>query len=221
MKLITETFINNVELIDKSEYAEGRTRFWHDLRRFMSQQLFANIQFDKKLETAGAYFQRQRFQFDRIYMPEESAELILEGSGAATRGSLRFVDDYNFGLFLHEASHYLHMIKDGGRFLAPSLNGEHPKHLMNKMGHHSDSYTIDIEYEAGYRSLMYSSQYNMYSPTDRTILELNLSNMLHYITILNRESFEGCDPEVFKRRVKEWKETTESFEDISDYMTVV
>ena len=69
MKLITETFINNIELIDKSEYAEGRTRFWHDLQRFMSQQLFANIQFDKKLETAGAYFQRQRFQFDRIYMP--------------------------------------------------------------------------------------------------------------------------------------------------------
>ena len=48
MKVITETFINNIELIDKSEYAEGRTRFWHDLQRFMSQQLFANIQFDKK-----------------------------------------------------------------------------------------------------------------------------------------------------------------------------
>ena len=221
MKLITETFIKNIKLIDNSEYAEGRTRFWHDLQWFMSEQLFANIQFDEKLTTAEAFFQRQRFKLDRIYMPEESAEVILEGSGAETRGSIRFVDDYNFGLFLHEASHYLHLIKDEGKFLAPSLNGEHPKRLINKEGFHSKSYTIDIEYEAGYRSLMYSNLYNLYAPDDRTVLELNLSNMLNYITILNKESFDGCDPEVFKRRLKEWKKTTDSFEDISDYMTVI
>ena len=50
---------------------------------------------------------------------------------------------------------------------------------------------------------------------------MNLVNMLNYLTILNSNDFEGCDPEVWKRRVKEWPKTIRSFDEISDYMTVV
>ena len=219
MKLITEVFVKNVSLVDESGYASGRTRFWRDLQNFMADQIFANIQFDKKLETASAYFQREQLKFDRIYMPEETAEVILEGTGADTRGTLRFVDDRAFGLFLHEASHYLHMIKDGGKFLSPTIKAA-PKHLMTNSGKHSVSYTVDIEYEAGYRSLLYSKQYGLFAEGDRTVTELNLENMLNYIEILNGKDFENCDPAVYKRRLEEWKHETE-FEEISDYMTVI
>ena len=113
--VLTETFIKNIALVDDGEYAAGRTRFWHDLQDFMSRQLIAFIQFGEKPKNAAAYFQRQSLQVDRIYMPEDSAEIKLEGySGPETRGSIRFVDDHSFALFLHEASHYLHLIKDAG-----------------------------------------------------------------------------------------------------------
>ena len=34
--VLTETFIKNIVLVDDSEYAPGRTRFWHDLQEFIS-----------------------------------------------------------------------------------------------------------------------------------------------------------------------------------------
>ena len=184
--VLTETFIKNIVLVDDSEYAPGRTRFWHDLQDFMSQQLIAFIQFDEKPKKAAAYFQRQSLQVDRIYMPEDSAEIKLEGSGAETKGSIRFVDDHSFALFLHEASHYLHLIKDHGNFMAPTIK-DRPKKLMTKTGAHHQDFTIDFE----------------------------------YLTVLNSDDFDGCDPEVWKRRVKEWPKTIRSFDEISDYMTVV
>lgn len=218
--VLTETFIKNIVLIDNSEYAPGRTRFWNDLQHFMSQQIIAFIQFDKKPENAEAFFKRQSLKVDTIYMPEDSAEIKLEGSGAETRGSIRFVDDHSFALFLHEVSHYLHLIKDHGNFMAPTIKYMSKK-LMTKTGAHHQDFTIDFEYEAGYRSLKYSRLYNMFPENDRTVLDLNLKNMLNYLTILNSDDFDGCDPEVWKRRIKEWHKTIHSFDEISDYMTVV
>ena len=218
--VLTETFIKNIVLVDDGEYAPGRTRFWHDLQDFMSRQLIAFIQFDEKPKNAEAYFQRQSLQVDRIYMPENSAEIKLEGSDAETKGTIRFVDDHSFALFLHEASHYLHLIKDHGNFMAPTIK-DRPKKLMTKTGAHHRDFTVDFEYEAGYRSLKYARLYNMFPENDRTVLDLNLVNMLNYLTILNSNDFEGCDPEVWKRRVKEWPKTIRSFDEISDYMTVV
>ena len=46
--VLTETFIKNIVLVDDNEYAPGRTRFWHDLQDFMSQQLIAFIQFETR-----------------------------------------------------------------------------------------------------------------------------------------------------------------------------
>lgn len=220
MQEITSDFIKNVMLVDKSEYASGRTRFWSYIQNFMSSQLFASIEFDKKPPNALAFFQRQRYEMDRIYMPEGSAELQLTGEGPATTGTIRFVDDYNFALFLHEASHYLHMIKDAMTFTAPSLQKLSGTKIMNEVGMFSKSYVVDLEYEAGYRSLTYARQYSLFAPDDRTVEELNLSNMLNYIMILNKHDFDGCNPKVYKRRIEEWKHTT-SFKDIADYMTVI
>ena len=50
---------------------------------------------------------------------------------------------------------------------------------------------------------------------------MNLKNMLNYITILNSEDFKGCDPKVWERRIDEWPSSIQSFDEISDYMTVV
>ena len=218
--VLSETFIKNIELVDNSEYAPGRIRFWHDLQNFMSTQLVAFIQFDEKPKEGTAYFQRQSLKVDHIYMPEDSAEIKLEGSGAETKGTIRFVNDHNFALFLHEVSHYLHLVKDDGKFISPSIKDK-PKKLMSKSGLHSKTYTIDIEYEAGYRSLKYARLYNMFPENDRTVLEINLINMMNYITIINEKDFVGCDPEVWKRRIKEWPKGIRTFDEISDYMTVI
>lgn len=217
--VISETFIKNIVLVDDSECASGRAHFWHNLADFMSSQLVAFIQFDKKPKGASAFFQRQSLQVDRIYLPEEIAEIKLEGSGAETRGTIRFVDDLSFAIFLHETSHYYHVAKDEGKFLAPTIKA--PKKLLSKSGAHHQDYTVDFEYEAGYRSLMYSRLYNLFPSNNRTVLEMNLKNMLNYITILNREDFEGCDPKVWSRRIDEWPSSIQSFDEISDYMTVV
>ena len=220
MQLIAETFVKNVRLVDNGRYAEGRARFWDDLADFMSTRFFANIQFDKKPPSGiEAYFSRSRFDYDTIYIPEDKARVTLEGSGVGTTGTVEFVDDYAFALFLHEASHYIHLIKDGGKFTAPSLESRKAV-AMTKSGAHAAVDTIDLEYEAGYRSLRTSKAYGLFPEGDRTVLELNLSNMLNYIDILNRKDFEGCDPEVFKRRIEEWKHST-GYDEISDYMTVV
>ena len=94
MKVITETFINNIELIDKSEYAEGRTRFWHDLQDFMSQQLhkdvryfdFSDLDSTRAIGDSLIMVLRQRTAQDIVYQERTGHTLLflranyLEGS---------------------------------------------------------------------------------------------------------------------------------------------
>ena len=78
-------------------------------------------------------------------------------------------------------------------------------------------YVIDLEYEAGYRSLYLNNLYQMFPTEDRTILELNLTNMFNYINILNRDEF---NKETFKERCINYIKNAEFFTDL-DYDIVI
>lgn len=68
---------------------------------------------------------------------------------------------------------------------------------------------------------MMSKEYSLFPDGDRTLLEMNLVNMLHYIDIVNAYRFKGCDSKVFERRQKEWVATVSDFSQIHDYEVVV
>lgn len=209
MITLTENYIKRYKLIDDNP---GRQSFWRFLVGYMSTQMFASIMFvedfDKRI---GGFFANDLYAGDQILkdikgivLPQKSVKVCTDEG----QESVKFNTDRDFATFLHEASHYLHVVKDNGSFHCPFLQG------------HDMSAVRDMEYEAGWRSLETSHIYGMFPPDDRTVLEMNLKNMLHYVKIENLEEFKGND-QLFRDRQVTWIKSVKKFSDIHDYKVVI
>lgn len=205
----TEDNIMNVELIDESPYSENRREFFEMIKKELSKEFMSCLIIGNKLENAGGYFTNSKM-LPRIVLPEDTAE--------CTEKSIKFKNDDCFGIFVHECSHYLHIIKDYGVYKAPSLMERKPVVITDNSFLKSE--TVHIEYEAGYRSLIMNRMYELFPINNRTILDLNLNNMIHYIKIKNASEFKDkCD--LFKERIKKWKETVEKWSEIKTYEIII
>lgn len=208
MVLISENHILKYKLIDDNP---GRQSFWHYITDYMASQLFSTILFKEDFDkNISGYFTEDLYMGDQVLkeitgliLPIKSAVICTESG----KESIKFNTDKDFAVFIHEAAHYLHIVKDKGVYRCPFLQDK-------------DQSEIFLEYEAGWRSLEYNYQYKMFPKNDRTILELNLKNMLHYIEIINKKDYIGKDKE-YKERQKAWVKSINKFSEIKDFKTEI
>lgn len=215
--VIDEFFVKHVELIDDSKFAAQRKQWWDYVRRFMSNQFQAKIIFGEKQENVGGYFTSDAVKFDCICVPMDSAEVHIEYNGSTPiGGSIKFNDDEAFATFLHEVSHYMHFVRDNGKYTAPCLEDKAPAIFTNESGF-SSNMIGDLEYEAGYRSLITNRMFNLFPEGDRTVLENNLLNMSHYVIITNRQELNDMSEKEVLKRIKAWAKTCPNFTSISNF----
>lgn len=200
----SEDTIMNVELIDDSPYSKYRKRFFNMIKTTFANLPCCELVFGIKKEGIGGFFGKEKY-IPNITLPADCAE--------CTETSIKFNSDDEFATFIHEASHFLHIVKDRGRFMAPTLKDCPPVEYEQGYGF-IKAKVIDSEFEAGWRSIYYALIYGMFDSDDRTVLENNLINMSHYITFENEKDFKENEIET---KVKEWVKTVKDFNDISDY----
>lgn len=150
---------------------------------------FASFSVGVPMETGvGGYF-TNKLGLDQINLPN-----IAEADRATK--TIRFRDeivdpefmkenpDYEpitadkaFAIFVHEACHFLHFSRDNGEFTSPLMAGK--SYSMDQIIH-SMKVRREAEFEAGYRSIKYNAMLRLYPEGDRTILDVNLHNMMNY-----------------------------------------
>lgn len=215
MITLTETSIKKYKFIDESVCSEGRHAFWHVFSDYIANMMFAEIQFREKLtDGVGGFYSSNLYKDDKILKDLNGIALPLETVTLCTdpgNESIKFNSELDFATFVHEVSHFYHVVRDKFEYQCPYIIRRDPDSRER----------IDCEYEAGWRSLMMSKEYSLFPDGDRTLLEMNLVNMLHYIDIVNAYRFKDCDPKVFERRQKEWVATVSDFSQIHDYEVVV
>lgn len=212
---ITESSIKKYKFIDESECSAGRHAFWHVFSDYISSLMFAEIQLREKLtDGVGGFYSSSMYKEDKILKDMDGIALPLDIVTICTdpgKESIKFNSDLDFATFVHEVSHFYHVVRDKFQYHCPYIIKRNPESRER----------IDCEYEAGWRSLEMSKEYSLFPDSDRTQLDMNLQNMLHYIDIVNRYQFIDCDPEVFKRRQKEWIATIKDFSQIHEYEVVI
>lgn len=131
----------------------------------------------------------------RLVIPKDSATYDKESN------TLRFTDDsdYSFAVVIHEASHLLHFARDHMAFHAPHLYLKYESKPIDPNKYASDmEVKRDIEYEAGYRSLMFKKHNQL---IDNDLIKLvNIHNMAliepenqDYIRDLMKDYVESVD----------------------------
>ena len=117
-----------VTLKDTSKFAEGRQDYFkyimgklEDVDTEPEIYGFAGtaLIIGRKLENAGGYFTGTD-SIARIVLPEGTATYD------ETTKELQFADDYQFGVFVHESSHFLHLVCDKGKFMSPEFEKLEP-----------------------------------------------------------------------------------------------
>lgn len=184
----------DVTLDDDSQFAEGRKDFFAHVMQSL-QKLddgddmsigMASFIIGREIEGTGGYF-TDRAYLSRIVLPEGTATYDPD------RKTIRFKDDEAFTVFIHEASHLLHVSVDRGVYMSPAFK-DRPALSGFAGGKVDPNETKYAEYEAGYRSLYYNQIYEMF-PDNSAILKLNVANMTHYM--------EPRDKDELRRRYKE------------------
>jgi len=211
---LTEAFIKNIKLIDDGPYGENRKQFWNNLTTYIGSKFFGAIEVDGVFKEIGGYFTTNYLEMDKIVIPETSCDVDLHDKA----GTIKFRNDEQFAIFLHEVSHYFHVIRDKGKYISLEFRDRKP-YKPGEHGEHSRSEIPYLEYEAGWRSLYYSDIYNLFPEGDRTVLETNLTNIRHYCQIVNLMDFE--DEETIKKRIIEWTKTTEKFSSTAEFKIVI
>lgn len=183
MSIVIDTAFETVKLNDNSKYAEGRKLFFNYIMSKLQEVDDVGLAcfiIGRKLEGAGGYFTAAD-EVARIVLPEGSATYNPKTK------ELTFKDDDEFTIFIHEASHFLHLVCDKGKFISPSFEHLKPMEHAASNGHHRSN-TKYLEYEAGYRSLYYNGMYDMFEDNSQ-IMRMNLMNMMHYMRVNTDDSF--------------------------------
>lgn len=182
MSVVISSGFQDIKLADDSQWSAGRKRFFEDIMTELQradEEWCASLVIGRKLDEAAAYFTAQDCLIT-IVMPEGTATYDENTK------EIRFADEDMWVCFVHEASHFMHMVVDGGKFISPSF--EHLEPMVHAaFDGHRKSNTKYLEYEAGYRSLYYNEIYEM-GPKE-LYFERNLQNMMHYVYVEGLEDF--------------------------------
>lgn len=182
MSVVISSGFRDIKLSDSTEWAEGRKRFFEDIMDALQQadeEWCASLVIGRKLEHAAAYFTAADCLIT-IVMPEGTVEFDENTK------ELKFADEDKWMCFVHEASHFMHLVADGGKFISPSF--EHLEPMVHAaFDGHRRSNTKYLEFEAGYRSLYYNEIYGM-GPKE-LYFKGNLRNMMNYVAVDGLEEF--------------------------------
>lgn len=221
---ITEDYITGLKLIDDTPYAEARQAWWKDIIDYMSEQFMFTLQFGPKMENIGGYFTRAGYiKLDKICVPESCAEIKIpvdDDDFATGPGTIKFNSENEFAIMLHEVSHYMHFVKDNGEYTAPSLSDLKFAKIDPLYGFGGLNRIIDLEYEAGYRSIKTAEEYGLFGENDRTVLVNNLTNMTHYLKFNNIEKYakkDGTLKKSGKKAMDKWMDNIKDFTEIANY----
>ena len=122
MSVVISSGFRDIKLSDSSEWAEGRKRFFEDIMDALQQadeEWCASLVIGRKLEHAAAYFTAADCLIT-IVMPEGTVEFDENTK------ELMFADEDKWMCFVHEASHFMHLVVDGGKFISPSFEHLEP-----------------------------------------------------------------------------------------------
>lgn len=183
MSIVIDSAFETVKLNDNSAYADGRKMFFSYIMSKLQEVDDVGLAcfiIGRKLAGAGGYFTGAD-EVNRIVLPEGSATYDPKTK------ELTFKDDDEFTIFIHEASHFMHLVVDKGEFISPSFKHLKPMAYAASNGH-LRSNTKYLEYEAGYRSLYFNEIYEMFEDNSQ-ILRMNLMNMMHYMKVKSSEEF--------------------------------
>lgn len=220
MAIVIDSGFRDIKLNDTSKYAEGRKEFFagvmEELKR-ADDEFMACFIIGRKIEGVGGYFTGSDY-VARIVLPEGTADYDENTK------TLTFKDDEQFAIFVHEASHFRHLITDRGAFKSPSFEKLEPFACAG-FGKHLPSNTKYLEYEAGWRSLYYNEVYKM--GPKKLFFDLNLKNMLIYVDFVGegmdelRKELKACKNQdevksVLKRCQKEINKVQKSVKKWSD-----
>lgn len=182
MSVVISSNFQDIKLADDSQWAAGRKRFFEDIMTELQradEEWCASLVIGRKLDKAAAYFTAADCLIT-IVMPEGTVTYDENTK------EIRFADEDKWVCFVHEASHFMHMVVDGGKFISPSF--EHLEPMVHAaFDGHRKSNTKYLEFEAGYRSLYYNEIYEM-GPKE-IYFERNLKNMMNYVRVEGLEGF--------------------------------
>lgn len=183
MSIVIDSAFETVKLNDTSAYADGRKMFFAYIMSKLQEVDDVGLAcfiIGRKLKGAGGYFTGAD-EVNRIVLPEGSATYDPKTK------EVTFKNDDEFTIFIHEASHFMHLVCDNGKFISPSFQHLKPMEHARNSGHHRSN-TKYLEYEAGYRSLYFNEVYEMFEDNSQ-IMRMNLMNMMHYMSVKTEDSF--------------------------------
>lgn len=150
--------------------SQGAKDYWDYVMATMDKTPLCqlNIGMDMPDVFGGYYTRLDGGLLDSINLPEHVATVNDD--------QVSFESDKDFVIFMHESSHFLHLVVDKGYCTAPSLEGQ-----VYSLTEDVDDIEArrNIEYEAGYRSLFRNMIHNVFEDP-RIITDVNLINMFHY-----------------------------------------
>lgn len=188
----------------------GRVLWWYELMKQLEEQAFAVLKFGVNMPPlAGGYFTMNKgivvIAINRLAAKIENNEVT-------------FTDDKYFSMFVHEASHFQHIVVDRGLCKSPALfkkgkiftdemlkaaGGYDPEadpgianaqRLMNED-------LRDLEYEGGWRAVYADKKFKLF-PGTRVHLDLQIGNLFMY---------DLC------RQPQEWKDKYRSINDLENH----
>ena len=181
---------------------EGQRRFWDDLMKELEDNDFSVLYFNVPVpDGAAAYFTNNtgyRMTFDSICCPVNTADIDTANK------TVKFRSERDFAIFVHECSHWRHLVRDKGVCQAKGIAGK-----VYQSTDISKSHRRDIEYEAGWRAIVTDNIYQLFEP--RVSLEVNLINMFCYDhrkvdkekRKIYSEIFEDIEVEDYQKLLKE------------------
>lgn len=147
---------------------DGKQKFWAEIMHELEKRDFGVLKVGVPMpEGVGAFFTDVSC-VERICLPQS-------WTADPKTKTISFEDDTAFGIFVHEACHFLHFCRDEGRCDSPLFEGQIilPEDVYAKA-----SMRRIAEFEAGYRSCFFNKIYKLVP--GRKILDLNLQNMFIY-----------------------------------------
>lgn len=151
--------------------SQGAKDYWDYVMATMDKTPLCqlNIGMDMPDVFGGYYTRLEGGLLDSINLPAHTA--TVNGD------EVSFESDKAYVIFMHESSHFLHLVVDKGCATAPSLEGR----IYTITGDDARDLDArrDVEFEAGYRSLFRNMIHNVFDDP-RLITELNLINLFSY-----------------------------------------
>lgn len=159
---------------------QGRQRYWRDVMSQLQEQPFAVLKIGVPMPGMGAAYFCVKNGIVNICLSKDAATF--------EDNKIKFKEDRDFAIFVHEAAHFQHIVVDNGVWRSPSLANDVPlteDRVKEVFGWKTEAARLrsleirNTEYEAGWRAMFNDKVYKLF-PGSRVLLETMIANLLMY-----------------------------------------